>query len=132
MPATSLKAEVQTAFRFALVGGAATLTHLVMAQVSLAAGFATAAQANVAGFLLAFLVGLLGHYYFTFAQQGSLTRATWRYSVIAVAGFLVNATVLFVLMRVNRIDEAVSLAIAITIVPAGTFIASRLWGFTAS
>lgn len=132
MPMTTFKGEVQTALRFAVIGVAATFTHLLVAQVGLALVFESASQANVGGFLVAFLVGLVGHYYFTFRQQGTLIRATWRYSIIAVAGFLLNATVLYILVQSAWLNQAVSLAIAITIVPAGTFVAGRLWGFTAS
>jgi len=81
MPTQTTKlAELLKAGRFALVGVAATLIHLGVAQAALATG------------------GL---------------SVFWAFG-------LVQAQIL---------SEAVALAIAIAVVPVGTFLASRFWGF---
>ena len=122
------KAEAGTAARFGLVGIAATLTHLVVAQGALALGLSPVAS-NIVGFIAAFVTGLVGHYHFTFPGTGSFGRAFRRYGVIALAGFLFNNVVLIGLMATGRVSEQVSLLVAILIVPATTFVASRFWGF---
>ena len=126
---TNKLGELLKAARFAIVGLAATLIHLGVAQGALAAGLATVFWANTLGFIVAFVAGFLGHQYFTFNQTAPFWQAFRRYGVIAVGGFIVNNVVLFGLVQGNILSEAVALAIAITIVPVGTFLASRFWGF---
>jgi putative flippase GtrA len=125
------KAEAGTAARFGLVGAGATLTHLAVAQAVLAMGLSPVAS-NIIGFAVAFLAGLVGHYHFTFPGTGSFGRAFRRYGVIALGGFLFNNVVLIGLMATGRVSEQISLLVAILIVPATTFIASRFWGFVPS
>lgn len=122
-------AELLKAARFAIVGVVATLVHLAVAQGALATGLASVFWSNALGFVVAFVAGFLGHQYFTFNQSSPFWQSFRRYGVIAVAGFTVNNVVLFGLVRGNILSEAVALAIAITIVPVGTFLASRFWGF---
>ncbi|MEL6641038.1 MAG: GtrA family protein [Pseudomonadota bacterium] len=126
---TNKLGELLKAARFAIVGAVATLVHLGVAQGVLAAGIATVFWSNALGFGVAFLAGFLGHHYFTFTQTAPFWQAFRRYGVIAVAGFIVNNVVLFGLVQSGVLNEAVALAIAITIVPVGTFLASRFWGF---
>lgn len=124
------RSEGAKAARFGLVGAAATLMHLVAAQAVLATGVAPVA-ANAAGFAAAFGLGLLGHYHFTFRAAGPFARALRRYGVIAIGGFLVNNLALAALVASGRVGDGVALATAILLVPAATFLASRLWGFAA-
>lgn len=121
--------EVRQAGRFGLVGLAATLLHLTLAQAALWLGTGPLAG-NLIGFVAAFVLGLLGHYHFTFPGRGPFGRALRRYGAIAVAGFLVNNVVLIGLVALGWVSEAAALAIAILLVPALTFLASRFWGFS--
>ena len=125
-----LKTELRTAGRYGLVGLVATLVHLLVAQAVLYFG-TEPFSSNLMGFLVAFVIGLLGHYLFTFGRVGSLGRAFMRYGLIAVTGFLTNNLVLITLVARDWIRDDVALAVAILIIPAGTFLASRFWGFTA-
>ena len=120
---------LRQAGRFGLVGIAATLTHLGVAQIV----FRMSGEpllANGVGFAVAFFVGLLGHYHFTFPGQKSPLRAFCRYGVIAVIGFLANNVVLIGLVAWGWVGEAFALSVAILVVPAGTYLASRFWGFS--
>ena len=121
--------ELLRAGRFAIIGGLATLVHLVFAQVALAIGGISLTGANTFGFVCAFVAGFLGHQYFTFSSTAPFWQAFRRYGVIAIAGFAVNNIVLFGLVNAGLLTKEVSLTIAIVIVPIGTFLASRLWGF---
>lgn len=125
-----VRSEGAKAARFGLVGAAATLVHLVTAQGILAASVPPMA-ANAAGFVVAFGFGLLGHYHFTFRAAGPFARAVRRYGVISISGFLVNNLVLVALVSSGRVGDGIAVATAILVVPAATFLASRLWGFSA-
>lgn len=123
--------EVGKAVRFGVVGVGATLTHLAVAQTALAVGLSPLI-ANVIGFTMGFLTGLLGHHHFTFPGTGPFGRAFRRYGVIALAGFGINNAVLLGLEATGRVSPQFSLTVAILIVPALSFIASRYWGFASS
>jgi putative flippase GtrA len=123
--------ELLRAGRFALVGLGATLIHLAVAQAALAMDVLSPLSANLLGFCVAFVAGFLGHHHFTFERSAAFGTAFRRYGVIALIGFLVNNVVLIGLTRGGYLGEATALTIAILIVPAGTFVASRFWGFVA-
>ncbi|MCL6284141.1 GtrA family protein [Ruegeria sp. 2012CJ41-6] len=123
--------EFLRALRFAIVGLCATLIHLAVAQGLFAMGVLSLPMANLAGFALAFPAGFLGHYFLTFSRAAPIRQAFCRYGVIAMIGFLVNNIVLFSLVANGLLGEKVALAIAIIVIPMGTFLASRFWGFLA-
>lgn len=129
---TSKLGELLKAGRFAIVGVVATLVHLGVAQGTLATGVVSVFWANTLGFVVAFVAGFLGHQFFTFNRTAPFWQAFRRYGVIAVGGFIVNNVVLFGLVQAQILNEATALAIAITIVPVGTFLASRFWGFNSA
>ncbi|MFD2740138.1 GtrA family protein [Sulfitobacter aestuarii] len=124
--------ELLGALRFAIVGAGATLVHLLCAQLALATGVVPLALSNVIGFAVAFVAGFAGHQYYTFAGTAPLARAFRRYGIIALVGFLINNVVLFGLVAAGIVSKATALSIAILIVPVGTFLASRFWGFLAT
>ena len=115
--------------RFGIVGLAATAIHLAVAQAALLFAGLSPFAANVAGFLVAFLAGFAGHQWFTFRSATPLRQAFRRYGAIALTGFAVNNIILAGLVATGFVSEALALAFAILIVPAGTFLASRFWGF---
>ncbi len=127
-PIPSARVELSKALRFAIVGGIATLVHLGVAMAALAMG-AGAFQSNALGFGVAFVAGLVGHFHFTFGLSDGFGRSAWRYGVIALAGFAVNNGLLAFLRAAKAIPEPAALTVAILVVPAGTFLAARFWGF---
>lgn len=120
--------ELSKALRFAIVGGVATLLHYAVAMSALAMG-AGAFQSNAMGFAVAFVAGIFGHFYFTFGLSDGFLRSAMRYGLIACAGFGVNNGLLAVLKAAEVLPVSASLTVAILIVPVGTFLAARLWGF---
>jgi len=109
MPTQTTKlAELLKAGRFALVGVAATLIHLGVAQAALATGGLSVFWANALGFVVAFVAGFLGHQYFTFNRTAPFWQAFRRYGVIALGGFIVNNVVLFGLVQAQILSEAVA------------------------
>lgn len=112
-------------FRFLIVGGVATATHMLMA----AAVFAiypgpSPYAANVIAFLVAFLVSFYGHRHITFQTRGSMRR----FLLVAIGGFLANNAILTGCLAIG-VDDLVAVIIATACVPALTYLASSLWAF---
>ena len=112
--------------RFGLVGGAATLIHLLVAGALL--GFFTGLSpfiANIVAFLMAFLVSLHGHRHITFKQQGSGVK----FFVVALSGFALNNFLLASMLAVTPLPDFVALTISTLAVPIVSYLAARLWAF---
>ena len=124
--------ELATAFRFGLVGLAATGVHVGVAWLLLALTGVHPLVANTCAFVVAFTVSFSGHYYWTFRAPGQPARAVLRFVLIALVGFATNSVVLAGLLRTGLVSDRVAIAAALVIVPAITFLGSRLWGFRRS
>lgn len=117
------------AFRFALVGGAATLVHLAAALAIHGAG-ASIGLANVGGFVTALGFSAVGHHFFTFRAKARLGATALRFVPIALAGFALNATVLAILGRLAGSGyDRLNLIAAVLIVPPATFVAARFFAY---
>lgn len=113
------------AIRFLLVGGVATLVHmLVAAGILLVRPDVSAFVANAGAFACAFLVSFVGHRHFTFARPGSL----WRFLVVALGGFALNNAILAVALALS-VPKLVAVVVATACVPVLTYLASSLWAF---
>ena len=128
------KGEAVMAFRFALVGIAATLTHSAVALTLHGAELLPALAANVAGFLTAFGVSFTGHHFWSFAALrgtgGTATRMQ-KFFLLALAGFLINSGTLFGWLRLTDWPESLGILVSIAIVPALSFLGARFWAFKA-
>ena len=130
-----IKSETATAGRFAIVGVGATMTHATVAAGLFQIGILSAFQANIAGFLAAFVVSFTGHYTWSFGhmrQGGGIGRSMRRFFVIAVSGFALNAFVLTLWLNLTPWPDLVGLLFSIAIVPALSFMGARLWAFSHS
>ncbi|MBO6508662.1 MAG: GtrA family protein [Roseibium sp.] len=128
-----LKTETAAAGKFALIGILATLTHAGVAGTLLETGLLSAYAANICGFLVAFGVSFSGHYFWSFAhlrQDGRALKSMVRFLVIALAGFLLNTTVLALWLNLTPWPDLMGLLFSIAIVPALTFLGARLWAFS--
>ncbi|MES0883547.1 GtrA family protein [Roseibium sp. SCP14] len=128
-----LKTETAAAGKFAIIGVIATLTHAGVASFLLESGALTAFPANICGFLVAFSVSFSGHYYWSFShlrRSGTALKSMKRFLVIAVSGFLLNSSVLALWLQFLPWPDLFGLWFSIAIVPAFTFLGSRLWAFS--
>ncbi|WP_297845121.1 GtrA family protein [uncultured Roseibium sp.] len=128
-----LKTETAAAGKFAVIGVLATLTHAIVAGSLLQSGMLPAYPANVCGFLVAFCVSFTGHYFWSFShlrRKGTAIRSMVRFLVIAVAGFLLNTTVLALWLTLTPWPDLIGLLFSIAIVPALSFAGARLWAFS--
>ncbi|MDR2837229.1 MAG: GtrA family protein, partial [Azonexus sp.] len=91
---------------------------------------AAPANANIGGWLVAFVVSFCGHYFLTFRRAGaSWWQAAWRFYLISVLGFAINEIAYILLLRVSALPYDLLLAIVLVAIAVLTFFASRLWAF---
>lgn len=117
---------------FALVGGAAALTHLLVVAALVRLGGLHPLLANVLGFLLAFGVSYQGHARLTFAASGARGWATaGRFFLVASLAFVVNEALYALALAWLPLDYFWSLVLVLLVVAAGTFVLSKTWAFRA-
>lgn len=112
--------------RFAIVGIAATLTHLIVARVllSLWINNQSLLAINTTAFLCAFVVSFIGHRYVTFQREGSVVR----YMGVAVLGYMLNN---IVALTVSYMGGGIFFAIVCgtVTVPVLVYLLSKIWAF---
>ncbi len=125
---------MHSGFWFVLVGASAALTHMaVFAFVVFLAPTLWPEIANVAGFLVAFLVSFVGHRLLSFQDAGTgLMQSFLRFAATAVAGFTTNEAVFIVLFRVLGLSTWLALICGIVLSALQTFVLSRFWAFKRS
>lgn len=119
--------EAVKVIKFGLVGGLATLTHIGVATVFFRLS-SDAMWSNVIGFAVAFTVSLAGHLVWTFQVRSNHMTASFRFLLVAIAGFCLSNS-LILAGRYFGWPECANLAAAIMIVPPTSFILSRFWVF---
>ena len=122
---------MHSGFWFVLVGASAALTHMaVFTVVLLLVPTLWPEIANVAGFLVAFLVSFVGHRRVWFQDAGtSVLQSFLRFAATAVAGFATNESVFILLFRLLGLPTWVALISGIVLSAVQTFVLSRFWAF---
>lgn len=115
---------------FVAVGTMAALTHWGVAVLLVSRLAWVPALANVAGWLLAFLVSFLGHHGLTFRQA----HAPWpvaarRLFLISAGNFTLNEIAYVTLLRSTDLPYDGLLAGILIAQAVLTFLASRYWAF---
>ena len=125
---------MHSGFWFVLVGASAALTHMVVFTLVLFLVPTLWPEiANVAGFLVAFLVSFVGHRRLSFQDAGtSLLQSFMRFAATAVAGFVTNEAVFIALFRVFGLPTWLALIGGIVVSAVQTFVLSRFWAFRRS
>jgi putative flippase GtrA len=125
-------AEFLTLFRFGIVGAASTLTHLLVALIAYNQFGLAPLPANVIGFLFAFSVSFGGHSYWTFrGHEAELKASIVRLLIVSIFGFLLNNSILWVLVEKTALGGNQAIILAALIVPPVTYLLSKLWVFRA-
>ncbi len=122
---------MRTGFWFLLVGASAALTHMaVFALVLHLLPPLWPELANLAGFLVAFLVSFVGHRRLSFQDADTgLMQSFLRFAATAVAGFVTNEAVFIALFRVLALPTWLALMGGIVLSALQTFALSRYWAF---
>lgn len=115
---------------FVAVGCAAAATHWLVAVACVHFGQLPPLAANVAGWLVAFLVSFSGHYRLTFRRQRkTLAAAGGRFFLVSANGFLINELSYAWLLHVTDIPYDLLLAAILVAIALLTFLLSRFWAF---
>lgn len=118
---------------FLVVGGSTAAVHLGVVAWLVEQFQWKPTIANVAGFLIAFVVSFSGHYFLTFRDlKADALQAMQRFFAIAVLGFAINQlSYILLLGYVGLRLYLVLLGIILIAVAVLTFVLSRHWGFRA-
>ena len=124
--------ELSSVKRFAIIGGLATATHLLVGNLLIFAGYA-ALKANVMAFLVAFFVSFFGHFYYSFADHNQrVTTSLLRFALTALIGFSVNQSILWSFISIDFLIGNAALIASTTFSMVVTYFLSKLWAFRAS
>ncbi len=125
--------ELFTAWRFGLVGIAATLTHAGIALALTVSELAHPLVANLIAFLVAFGVSFLGHHFWSFPDPASTARRRrrrmLRFFVLALTGFSANTAALAGWLAWVPLPDALGVLVSIGLIPLVTYLGARLWAF---
>lgn len=128
----SLTETVGQLMRFGVIGVLAAVTHYCIA-IYLTDQQVAAAWANLVAFIIAFWVSYFGHRYFSFdAGDMSHQQTLPRFILVAVFGFILNESLLLLMLHFTKISIALGLPFIIVITAIFTFILSRQFAFNTS
>ena len=117
--------------RFIAVGTAAAAVHWGVVRLAVESGAMAPLSANVAGWMIAFVVSFSGHRHWTFAAtSGRATgQSLWRFGLLSFAGFLLNEASYAALLRVGGLRYDLALGLVLVGLAVVTFVVSRCWAF---
>jgi len=114
--------------RFAIVGVAATLTHVGVALLTTYLFALSPLQANLAGFTVAVGVSFQGHLHVTFRVQDPQWRHLCRFIVLSVTSLAVSSLITALCTRSGG-NIRLAMTLVAGVVPASSFLVARLWVF---
>ena len=118
--------------RFGVIGVLAALTHYAIA-ITLSSKGMLPAWANMIAFVIAFWVSYFGHRYFSFdAGDISHQQTLPRFILVAVLGFILNESLLLLMLHFTSITIALGLPFIIILTAIFTFVLSRQFAFDTS
>ena len=119
-----IRSELRRIIIFGIVGGVATLIHILVANLFHAV-IKDTITASFVGFCLAFVFSYLAHRQFTF--HDAVKGSPFRFVIVAGSGFLFS---LLVLDHLAGFPAWLALTLSIGIIPLWSFLMSRLWVFS--
>lgn len=119
--------------RFIAVGTTAAAVHWGVVRVAVESLGLAPLAANVAGWMIAFVVSFSGHRLWTFgATSGVGTgQSLWRFALVSGAGFVVNEACYAAVLRSGGLRYDLALGVVLVGLAVLTFVVSRLWVFRA-
>lgn len=126
-----MKHLMRQLFWFVVVGTSSALVHWLVVVALVSHLTMNPLQANVAGWLVAFVVSFTGHYQLTFRHHNTeALSAMKRFFALSASGFLINEASYAVLLTYTTINYEWLLAGVLIGVAFLTFVASKLWAFS--
>jgi putative flippase GtrA len=120
---------IREVMRFGTVGAGATLVHLIVAWIANRAGGAPPFAANACGFVAAFTLSYLGHFYWTFGRQAGHARHLPRFVIVASFGYALTNLIIWIVTATAGYPFEASLGVILVAVPSATWLLSRIWAF---
>jgi putative flippase GtrA len=115
---------------FVAVGCAAAAVHFGVVVLLVELLRVPPLAANVAGWLLAFVVSFLGQWQLTFASRATPWRdALPRYFLLSLAGFVANEIGYAVLLQFTRLPYQAALVLVLLAVAVMTYLLGSQWVF---
>ena len=124
-----LAEELSRLARFSAVGVIATVVHIGVAMVAVAAAGVNPTVGAMIGFLSAFIVSYVGHFRFTFAASGRYRDYLLKFAVTSLASFLLSTTAVWLATTVLGVDYRLALFALAIIVPVCNYLVNRFWVF---
>ena len=124
-----MKGLLREVVRFGTVGAGATLVHLIVAWIANRLGGIPPFTANGCGFVAAFSLSYLGHFYWTFSRQSGHARHLPRFIVVALFGYALTNLIVWLVTSNGGYPFEASLGAILVAVPASTWVLSRIWAF---
>lgn len=119
--------------RFVAVGCAAAAVHFGVVVLLVEGGVAVPLVANVAGWLVAFVVSFAGQHRWTFGDRSApVLRAARRFFAISAAGFGTNEAAYAFVLHVSAIRYDLALGLVLVGVAVMTYVLSSRWAFLRS
>ena len=115
--------------RFSAVGGLATVVHIGVAMVAVAAAGVSPTASSMIGFVAAFVVSYIGHFRFTFAALGRYRDYLLKFAVSSLASFFLSTGAVWVATTILGIDYKPALIALAIIVPVCNYLVNRFWVF---
>jgi putative flippase GtrA len=116
--------------RFAIVGVAATLAHVLVAVCLISGlGLRPAALANAIAFIAGSSVSYAGNYFWTFRSGGPHLVRLPRFIVAYMTVFVLNALIMGLVADLGGIAYVIPLVAVIAVTPVVTFLLNRYWVF---
>jgi putative flippase GtrA len=117
--------------RFGVVGVAATLVYAGATLLAVEVFGFSPVPASIFGQLVAMGVSYAGHSRFSFGVRTDHRAFGWRFLLIAVLTFTLNAVVTWLLTDVLRMSHRISVAIVTVLIPLVNYFCNRFWVFNA-
>jgi len=115
--------------RFAVVGGLASLAHVVIGLWSATKLGLPVLVANMLAFSVAVLVSYVGNHAWTFGRSGFHGWHFPRFFAVAAIGLGLNQLIILLTVTLGGLPYLYGLLLVIAIVPGLTFVLSRYWAF---
>ena len=126
---TGLAEEFWRLARFFAVGTIATIVHIGVAMIVVAAAGANPTVGAMIGFVAAFMVSYFGHFRFSFAASGRYRDYLLKFAVSSLASFLLSTAAVWVATAILGIDYKPALIALAIIVPVCNYLVNRFWVF---
>ena len=114
---------------FCIMGGLTTIVHIIVGLVAHHSWGLAPFNANLVAFSAGFFVSYFGHRSVTFRSTGRVSRSMPRFFLIAATSLFLNQVIVYSIVNVMAQPYWLALCVMVAVVPAFTYILSRLWAF---